>query len=258
MPSVQRRFNSTGRLRIPRRNVVIELEAPAGAGSVPVVSARLDLSGISLPGSADVCLEAYYRTSSMRFTCGTVAHLLVPTRMELTDIDHGGAIQFRLLVIAADGSGRILAVANGLRPITKDDGFERDPLLPLRETDLGNELWRLDVDYGNGPTLLVNSAIPGLAAQLRTSALLQGLILPHALGMTLQKLAAIGEDDAERDWSRDWRRFLRDLGMPDEPDDPKDPESQIEWIEEAMRRFSDLREFGSRVRLSAIFDGHDD
>ena len=39
----------------------------------------------------------------MRFQCGTVKALSAPSPMILTDIDRGGAIQFRLLVIASDG-----------------------------------------------------------------------------------------------------------------------------------------------------------
>ena len=71
MPSVQRRFNSTGRVRIPRRNVVIEFEAPLDEKAIPAFSGILDLSQMDLPGGAEVCLEAYYRSSSMRFACAT-------------------------------------------------------------------------------------------------------------------------------------------------------------------------------------------
>jgi hypothetical protein len=56
-------------------------------------------------------------------------------------------------------------------------------LLPMRETDIGNELWRIEVDYRTGPVRLVNNRVSGLAAQIRNVPLFQGLIpcVPHDL-----------------------------------------------------------------------------
>ncbi|MGH7783562.1 MAG: hypothetical protein ACREO5_06960, partial [Candidatus Binatia bacterium] len=105
MVSVQRRLNSTGRIRITRDAVNIALELPADSNSFPWATAGIDLRKFGLPNDATVSLEAYYRSSSMRFACGTVADPIVPARMILSDIDRGGAIRFRLLIIAPDGSG---------------------------------------------------------------------------------------------------------------------------------------------------------
>ncbi len=125
--------------------------------------------------------------------------------MELSEIDRGGAVRFRLLVIDADQSGRIIAAADGLRPARERNSPDRQSLLPLRETDLGDQLWKVDVDYRTGPTLLVNGTIPGLASRLREQPLLQGLILPHALRMILAELGQ-GQSDEEDDiWRKDWR-----------------------------------------------------
>src|SRR5581483_8486478 len=147
MPSIQRRVNSTGRLRIKRSLIDIALEQAPELSAVPTARASLKLDGVDVPGDAIVAIEAYYRTSSMRFACGTVSNLHLPERMVLSDIDKGGAVRFRVLVIAADGTGRILAAADGLRPSTPGDGADRQALLPMRETDIGNQLWKIDVDY---------------------------------------------------------------------------------------------------------------
>ena len=82
----------------------------------------------------------------------------------------------------------ILAAADGLRPSTSGDGANRQALLSMRETDIGNELWKIEVDYRTGPILLVNNRVSGLAAQIRSVPLLQGLILPHAFRAVLQNL----------------------------------------------------------------------
>lgn len=95
-------------------------------------------------------LEAYFRSSSMRFPCGTVASIAVPSSMELSEIDRGGAIRFRLLVIDADQTGRIIATADGLRPVRDRNSPDRQSLLPLRETDLGDQLWKV-INMGCNP-----------------------------------------------------------------------------------------------------------
>lgn len=251
MTSIQRRFNSTGRLRITRNRVDIMLEERPDPNVIPTARATLKLDGLDVPGDATVAIEAYYRTSSMRFPCGIVNSLSIPERMVLSEIDKGGAVRFRVLVIAADGSGRILAAADGLRPSTPDDGADRQALLPMRETDIGNELWKIEVDYRTGPILLVSNRVSGLAAQIRTMPLLQGLILPHAFRAILRSLSASGESDEDDLWGDSWRRFLTELGVATEPDDPDDDDSVEEWVELAVTTFSDRKEFAVRVKLLA-------
>jgi len=249
MTSVQRRLNSTGRLRITRNRVDIALEQHPDLNVIPTARATLRLDGLEVPGNARVAIEAYYRTSSVRFECGTVRSLSVPERMVLSEIDRGGAVRFRVLIIAADGTGRILAAADGLRPSTPGDGADRQALLPMRESDIGNELWKIEVDYRTGPVLIVNNRISGLATQVRTLPLLQGLILPHAFRAILQNLNPGGESDDDDLWGDNWRRFLTELGVASEADDPDDPDTVDEWVESAVRAFADLKEFAARAKL---------
>jgi hypothetical protein len=252
MVSVQRRLNSTGRKRITRDRIVIELFPSLDTVAFPSATAQINLEGLDLERMARVVLEAYFRSSSMRFPCGTLEALHIPTRMHLTDIDRGGAVQFRLLVIAADDSGRILASAEGLKPLQKTDSPDRQPLLRLRETDIGEELWRVDLDDRNGPWLVINSRVPGLASQLRSSSLVQGLILPHALRAVLDGLPAEDAEADDDDWGNDWRKFLEQLDMQTEPDDPSDDESRHDWIEEAVERFCSLRKFAELLRNEGV------
>ncbi len=257
MTSVQRRFNSTGRRRIPRKMIHIALEQPGDFNVVPTARASLTLNGLEAPSDATVAIEAYYRTSSMRFGCGTVGNLNIPDRMVLSDIDKGGAVRFRVLVIAPDGSGRILAAAEGLRPSTTDDGADRQALLPMREKDIGNELWKIEVEYRTGPVLVVNNRVPGLAAKVRTDPLLQGLILPYAFRVILQNLNPAGDSDDDDLWGDSWRRFLRDLDVAAEAEDPDDEDSVDQWIESAVAAFADLKKFAERVHLIGVHEATD-
>jgi hypothetical protein len=249
MISVQRRVNSTDRAHITRDRVNIILDPPADGASFPCASATIDLSGFDFPPNADVALEAYYRSSSMRFGCGKMENLDVPGRMELSEIDQGGAIQFRLLVTAPE-TGQILGSAEGLRPAKSGESPDRQPLLILRETNLGAELWRIDVDPRVGPVLSVNNTVPGLAAQIRSIPLLQGLVLPHAFRMILQELSAEGEEEGDDLWGDDWRKFLRELGLSTEPEDD-DPDSVYDWVQSAVAAFCELKDFVSRIRVES-------
>jgi hypothetical protein len=250
MVSVQSRVNSTERKRITRDHVTIALDPPADTNSFSYAYATVDLNGLDFPRQSDVVLEAYYRTSSMRFACGKVEMPEVPSRMELSDIDVGGAIQFRLLIIEPE-SGRILGSAEGLRAAKRGESTDRQPLLPLRETNLGYELWRLDVDPRIGPVLCVNNAVPGLAGQIRNGPLLQGLILPHAFRMILQEMSAAGEDEGDDLWGDDWRKFLKEIGVQVEPDN-HDPDTIDDWVQAAVTTFCELKDFISRVRLEPL------
>ena len=251
MVSVQRQFNSTGRTRIPRSRVEITLQEPLDIGAFPIAFAKIDLDELDLPPAATVELEAYFRSSAMRFTCGTVASIAVPDRMELSEIDRGGAVRFRLLVIDAAQSGRIVAAADGIRPARDRNSPDRQALLPLRETDLGDQLWKVDVDFRTGPTLLINGTIPGLAAQLRNQPLVQGLILPHALRVILDSLAQADGDDDDEHWGKTWRTFLDALDLPARPDDPADPDFFAEWVEQAVDAFCAQKNFVTRLKLDA-------
>lgn len=251
MVSVQRRLNSTGRKRITRDRVAIELAPPLDAFSFPSATALIDLADLELDPGARVALEAYFRSSSQRFGCGTVGALSPPGKMVLSDVDRGGAIQFRLLVISADGSGRILASAEGLRPRRTSESPEREPLLPLRETDIGEELWLVDVDARTGPWLVINSRVPGLAARLHSDPLVQGLILPHALREVLRNLPSEGSDEDDGDWGEAWRKFLDELGI-SEPEDVSEDGGLAAWVDGAVQEFSRVRRFAELLRGSSI------
>jgi hypothetical protein len=184
--------------------------------------------------------------------------MAVPSGMILSEIDRGGAVRFRLLVTDADRTGRIIAAADGLRPVRDRNSPDRQSLLPLRETDLGDQLWKIDVDFRTGPTLLVNGTVPGLASRLREQALLQGLILPHALRVILMEVGRGGAQEEDEDiWRRDWRRFLEALDVPVEPEDSEDQESLEDWIEQAVDAFCAQKNFASRVKIDVTKMGDD-
>jgi hypothetical protein len=65
MASIQRRLNSTGRKRITRDRIVIELSPPLDTIAFPSATATISLAGLDLDQKASVILEAYFRSSDL-------------------------------------------------------------------------------------------------------------------------------------------------------------------------------------------------
>jgi hypothetical protein len=193
----------------------------------------------------------------MRFDFGTISAVSAPSDCVLTDIDANTPILFRVRVVDEKSSvGRILASANGIRPESDQEGKNRKSLLPLRGMDLGEELWKLDLDKDAGPTLAVNNKVPGLVERIPVDAVLMGAIYPEVVRqMTRQLFSPSGESDDSVDWVRDWRAWLfQILGREVTSEEGADPESLELIASDIARSFSDRNRFASKL-AQAIGEG---
>src|SRR5262245_27829089 len=188
---MRRRINSTGRKGISRGLVAIRLIEPPAPTLLRSFAA--DLSGLEtldLPLDARVYLEAYVTGSSslMRFDFGSLGAITAPGDTTLSDLDAGGRILFRIKVVDESGDvGKILASANALRPLDeKISDDERKAILPVASDDLGEGVWRLEFQTPERPVLVVNNRVPGLMYRIKTEPLLQGAIVPAAIGLILR------------------------------------------------------------------------
>ena len=233
-----RRFNFTERQRIEKERVVIELiEAPDGGDWS--FNATLDFDGKSLPPNAPVAIEAYRGRSAMRFPWGTVGALSPPTNRRLANMPEN--LLFRVKVLAADGSGTLLAMANRIRPHREE---HHGALIWLsKSNNLGKEVWRLDFGSGN-PTLLINGDIAGIGAAVREDRAFRGLVMPEVMRAVLVRALIVEDadpedDDTEKDWGElmGFVRTFYDEPLPSAPDD-NDRRERMEWIDEAVKAFT--------------------
>lgn len=205
---MKRTINSTGRKKIPQERIAIRLITPH-AGAAPSFNLDLDLKGLGLDPAALIIVEAHVASSLMRFSFGTVALLEPPPDRALTELDAGGRPLFSIKVVDDSGEvGKILAAANDISPRDPGEDDGRKPLLPLHQTDLDEELWKVHISRDTGPELHINSRIPGLADRIKDDPLLKGLVLPAAIGRVLAQLFDPEEDAA---WQQDWRTFAETL-----------------------------------------------
>lgn len=249
-----RRFNSTGRRTIPSSRAAVALRrlehdpSPPRTGSPGAGDTRwcfelkLDLGRFRFPPEARVRVEAWRGTAFQRWDWGTVGSpaQLVESERILNDVPE--TCQFRVSVIAADDSGRLLGLADKLRP-----KLPVESLLPLVPDDLGGEVWRLD--YGQGDDIVVlkvNSDLPDFSQAVRTDPVFRGLVMPQVLRSILERALLVEREDPgepEGRWTP-WFDLARGILPDDDPpvvghDAQDDQVARAEqWIDNVVEVFS--------------------
>jgi hypothetical protein len=245
-----RKLNFTERTRIPRGAVQIALRRERDG--VLAFDSHLDLSSVTAAADARVYIEAYYRTSYMRFDCGTLAVVTFPEDRRLTDIDSNDVVRFRVKIVDnANGQHRIVAAAEDVTvSMQSDEGGTRISLLPVNFQDLGDLPWRVAIESG-GPVLELNNRIDGIERIARNDAEFFALVYPAAVREILTVILLLEEyeqaEDADEWWSHwlTWARDLTDLPLPD------DHEDRRTWIDEVTSAFCARHRAIERLRSAA-------
>ena len=253
-----RRLNRTGRRQIARSDVLVRLRSTEG-NEPPIFDLDLNLEGYSFPPDSRVRVEAWRSNSVQRWDYGTVGVLKEPPDEERRMRDVPQTAQFRVMVVAGDGSGRLLGHLPSTRPV-----LPQKSLLPVQEVgedQLGQEVWR--VDFGDGddsPVLLLNSSVTGISEIVRTDKAFRSLVMPAVLRSVLRHAVidqrADSEDDEASSWSG-WFRLAESL-QPDaeipslgfEAGEAEVNEAR-EWIEAVVREFAKERVFAAGAYDSA-------
>lgn len=245
---MRRTLNFTGRQLIPEETLRFE----TGEDASQDFDLELDFSDMGLPASAQIYVEAYYRTDLMRFNWGTVGTTDPSSDRTLEEFADVRAVRFRVKVVDADSDlGRILARREGIRPGAEQaDGAEgedgerekKDSLLPVAFVDLGDELWRLSLNPA--PTLELNNQDEGVEREFRYNPQFRSLVLPQVLRDVLTHILVVDPlplDEIRQagGWESKWLRFAEGHHG-DAP--PEDADGEIQerrrWIDAAVARFS--------------------
>lgn len=234
------RINSTGRLRVTRDMAsfacVTDSVPPAFVGEI-------DLTGLAdLPADAQVFVEAHRQSIIERFDFGTVAATAARGPTELRELTHEN-LQFRIKVVER-GSGKLLALGDRFTPDDAEHGG-RQPLLKVREADIGPEPWRTAIEE-DAAVLILNEKIPDAIGKLTRDPAFQALILPAAFRQILLRMWVARQDEEEDpeddDWQARWLRFARSLA-PAEELDWDDEEAVPDWIDACCEGFARRHDF---------------
>jgi len=249
----KRRINSTGRKRINRENIEIRMLEPA-AGQPLRAEAKLDLSTYRFPDDALLSIEAYHRSSGMRFDCGTVGSPNIPQSLVLDRVDQSGPVLFRVKVTdSAENLGQLLGSAERIQPLSEDEDKDRRSLFPVLYRSLGQQVWKVEINPGDRPKLVINRDIPGIQHRLKNDSFMRGMLFPAAFRIVMEALASAAGDHDEDDesegqpWQADWLKFCGErLGIADQV--PQDPEDRPGWIEDAVDQFANEYSFVKEIR----------
>lgn len=246
-----RRFNYTGRKAINRSDTNLRIEEN------PLrFSAGLSLADYDLPSDAKVFVEAYRQTNWMRFNFGTVGAVTPASDLRLSAFDTPEGILFRVRVTATtDPEGRLLAEADQISPVHRSESGEemREPLLPPKGEDLGEEVYR--VDFTGRPLLLINNQF-GDWRTLARSPFFVTIALPQAMREILNRIVRVEEyfntDDPD-DWRAQWLQFAATLPGSSEPPREEEKDAFDDWIDAAVAAFS--RAHGMKARFGSYWPG---
>ena len=237
-----RRFNYTRRRRIEQWRVGVEIydtDDPGGAW----FSASLDLDDMELPIDARVTIEAKRSRVSQRFDWGTVEDPQPVDVAQLSGMPPNPS--FRVMVVASDGSNRLLALADNIKPKQADSGSES--LLWMEEVELGKEVWRLEFGESDNPTMFVNSNIRGMSETARQDEAFRALVIPQVLRSILTRAVVVDDCDPDDDagqWG-EWLAFVREFCDEDlttiSGDSESDAEAKLDWIDSAVRAFAEKK-----------------
>ncbi len=233
-----RRFNYTGRKKLKREHTIVYVR-PSGNG-LTEFDAQLSLSAYDLPRGAPVYIEAYRQTSWMRFPCGTVEQVVLPSDRTLSEFDAPEGVLFRVKVTSpSDPEGLLLAEADQVRPKEPEDTDQsRISLLPVKpDDDLGDQVYRIDLT--DRPLLLINSGIGDWRAVARDPVFIS-LVYPAAMRTILVYILKIERHFDTEDmtsWKSQWLYYAEHLpGIDDVP--TEDQSERIDdWIDEAISSF---------------------
>jgi hypothetical protein len=231
-----RKLNFTDRAKIPRSAVRIELRR--GDDGTLAFDPLVTIESFRAPATARVYIEAYYRSSYMRFDCGTVANFAPPSERRLTDIDSDNVVRFRVKVVDdSSGHHQIVAVADDISVSAGEpDSGSRRSLLPVNFCDLGDQLWRVTFD-ANGPALDLNRRVGGIEVMAKADARFFALVYPAAVREILTNILLVEEytasDDAEEWWTL-WLRWACEVAGTSVPETSDERHG---WIEEVVSAF---------------------
>lgn len=240
---MKRRFNYTGRRKIPLENITITLNREKGR--IKSFSATIDLSNMNLPADAKVYIEAYHRTEQKLFEYGIVGNPVAPRDTSLTELAYTENLRFRILVV--NQLGLIIAHADRITTVQETD---KNPILPVEFRDIGQQIWQVRFEGDEGsPLLIINNRIPNIENISRAAPQFIIFVYPAVFREVLTYMVFVegveSPVDPPVEWHRDWLDFAKRILPAEElPEnlnpqngDSFDKEEVENWIERVVEEF---------------------
>ncbi|MCG8451376.1 MAG: hypothetical protein MI725_17560 [Pirellulales bacterium] len=252
-----KRVNFTGRRRIPRERVDLEVFD----GEPRTFDGHINVTGMEFPIDATVVVEATCAGSTevKRYECGTVDDVLLPESRSLEGLAGENVIFCVKVIDRQEQVGRILGVCENVRPTRtgRQTASGRQGILPVERAPLGPELWRLEFK-DHDVFLLVNQDITELWERARYDALFYAVVYPEVIRRILDRAIEENVDIEENDdrWPILWLRFGKGLhsAHADPPNLDDSREERDEWIDDVVSAFCRVHELKVRYQSARPTD----
>ena len=237
MGRVSTRSNPTNLIEIDKNRISILVSEVSGGRYFTLN--RLDIGGLDLKGDLRVYCIAWAGKSSQRFDMGTI-DLLKKDSFPLEELDRSESLRFRIL-LHEENKPLLMASAESLRPM---DESQSESLLPMEPAELGQLVWRLDINE-EGPVLKYNVSVFPSSAGIENYLPFGALVLPEALRKVMEEIAkSPSRLDDEGDILSAWANWLDSIGAGRPPGD--EDEAQ-EWCNQVINTFCERHRFASRL-----------
>lgn len=238
---MKRTFNYTNRRLVRKGDVKVTLKEEVEGLAF---DARIDLSKYDFPSDANVWLEAHRMNTWMSFACGKARAGIITASGALSEFDVADGILFRLRVVESKPNGplKLLGEADGLHFVKDGDAEsdDRDIITPYPD-DLGERLWKLDLE-AEPPQLLINNKAQPFWKDVAKDPAFIALVYPEVLRQILRLvLETWSADDEQTGWRSDWMTFAKHLVGSDPPESESDDElseAQVIWLDNVVSEFS--------------------
>ena len=209
-----------------------------------------------IPDTAVVFVEAYTRSKVERFLVGEAGACrdIVSGRFPLgmfSDVEVEN-MHFRVKIVDVSGNaGRILAMADRLpRAGTPEYDEMRKSILGVDYEDMGDRLWRLDVDRADMPYLIINKNIIRPVEMVKNDDMFGALVFPEVVRLILDEVVMVsGNDYADTndpdDWRALWCNYAYKLNLHTEI--PRTQEDRKDWVEDCVRMFCLKHKYLGRI-----------
>ncbi len=253
-----RKYNYTGRKRINRTDIILAVPVEKNSKNIFFeFDINESMIGIYNPDS-NLVVEAYYRSSYMRFEYGKIGDIKPPPQRYLTAFKDPELIKFRVKVLSQNGM--IEGLADRIKPDSEDDETHQESILNVANRDLNCAIWRMEFsDDDTNPLLLIDIGID--KTHLNHNIELKTSIIPHAFQQILTEIIFFSSDDfdfttdnLDNDWRSRWWLYCEDLDrkLTSEELDEMDEVEKKDWIDETVACFSRKMNYKNELLTSLL------
>ena len=205
-----RRYNYTGRKKLLPQNISISETKKEGKKFIEI---KCDLKDLDFPDEAKIFVEPYFKSSFIRFDCGSVARFQPPSNTDVSDLPTTDQLRYRIKIVdTSNKHGLIIGLADIQGTLVNASDTGRQPILPVDFTDLGKRIWTLDF-RSTGPVLAVNSSIENIREKVKSDDIFFSLVYPEIIkriAVEITKTDGFFEDDLTG-WQAEWVKFFRQI-----------------------------------------------